>query len=286
MLHIERAETYWERAKHESDIVLFTDVIYRTNQAFEGMLKEAYSVLAEKKPSRIAPHKIEEYLSDAGLFKERVLSAFTNYRTEWRNKSTHDYTLFFSEQEALLAINSVSAFCVILLDQIVTKANKIYERERAKLLSEQVKSSIDNYNSLNLSDRAKWLLVKSYEYIDIPQPHLLRELEFLGLLSGFIEAVDTTIKVQTDVLLNSKTRARADLILADEHEKVIVELKRTLHQYNSSALNQLMSHMDLSETKYGIIMSFDGTAKKGEAITQNGLFESSPKITFIRPTSM
>lgn len=52
ILHIERAEKYWVNAKEDSDEIMFTDVIYRTNQAFEGALKEAYLVLAEKDPNK------------------------------------------------------------------------------------------------------------------------------------------------------------------------------------------------------------------------------------------
>ncbi len=69
----------------------------------------------------IPPFQIEKHLENEDLLKERVLNQFTNYRTEWRNKSTHDYQLFFASQEALLAIVSVSAFFNILLDQMLEK---------------------------------------------------------------------------------------------------------------------------------------------------------------------
>jgi len=39
--HIEVAERYLTRAREGREEDLFNDVIYRTNQAFEGMLKEA-----------------------------------------------------------------------------------------------------------------------------------------------------------------------------------------------------------------------------------------------------
>jgi hypothetical protein len=38
--HIELADRFLSRARSEHDPDLFNDVIYRTNQAFEGMLKK------------------------------------------------------------------------------------------------------------------------------------------------------------------------------------------------------------------------------------------------------
>ena len=53
----------------------------------------------------------------------------SRYRTEWRNPSTHDYKLDFDEDEALLAIASVCAFAIVLLDQITEKLN--FDRAKA-----------------------------------------------------------------------------------------------------------------------------------------------------------
>ena len=97
--HIEIAERHYEGGKSGDDY-LFNDVVYRSNQAFEGALKEAYRIITGRDSSRITPHKIEKYLEQNNVLKERVLQLFTNNRTEWRNKSTHDYNLYFSEQEA------------------------------------------------------------------------------------------------------------------------------------------------------------------------------------------
>ncbi len=72
--HIERADAHWLRAKKDADDALFYfDVIYRTNQAFEGILKEAYSVLTFKDASKMNPYEIEEYFINKATFKEHVL---------------------------------------------------------------------------------------------------------------------------------------------------------------------------------------------------------------------
>jgi len=121
LLHIETAFRHLSRGKGESDDTAFTDAIYRTNQAFEGSIKEAYRVLAGKDPSKKTPFEIEGYLEENGVFRYRVLKQFTNYRTEWRNPSIHDYKLDFDESEAFLAIVSVAAFACLLLDEITER---------------------------------------------------------------------------------------------------------------------------------------------------------------------
>jgi hypothetical protein len=71
--HIEIAERHFIMGK-KGDDYLFTDVIYRTNQAFEGSLKEAYAVLTGKSPEKETPYQIEKYLESQQLLKERVCS--------------------------------------------------------------------------------------------------------------------------------------------------------------------------------------------------------------------
>src|SRR5437867_10656757 len=104
--HVEVATRHLKRAQRSKDDSAFTDAIYRTNQAFEGSLKEAYRVLAGKDPNKTRPYDIELYFQQNATLRQRVLDQFTTYRTEWRNTSTHDYRLDFDEDEAPLAIIS------------------------------------------------------------------------------------------------------------------------------------------------------------------------------------
>src|SRR5262249_49401315 len=108
--HLETSFNHLSRGQQQGEETAFTDAIYRTNQAFEGSIKEAYRVLAQQDPGQQRPYDIENYLENNKLLRQRVLSQFTNYRKEWRNPSTHDYKLDFNESEAFLAIVSVSAF--------------------------------------------------------------------------------------------------------------------------------------------------------------------------------
>jgi hypothetical protein len=116
--HIETAYKHFARGQSDADESAFTDAVHRSNIAFEGSAKEAYRVLAGKDPMKLRPYDIEQYLIEHKVFRDRILSLFTNYRTAWRNPSTHDYTLTFDEPEAFLAMISVSAFTKLLVDEI------------------------------------------------------------------------------------------------------------------------------------------------------------------------
>lgn len=116
--HIEIAFEHYDRGNNDRNESAFTDAIYRSNQAFEGGLKEAYRILAKKNPSKEYTYNIEQFLESHSIFRERVLSQFRWYRTEWRNKSTHDYILNFDGNESLVGIISVLVFIILLVDQI------------------------------------------------------------------------------------------------------------------------------------------------------------------------
>ena len=228
--HIETAEKYLIRAKKENDENLFTDVIYRANHAFEGILKEAYTILAEKDASKKTPNEIEQYLTNHNVFKPRLMDLFKNYRTEWRNPSTHDYKLFFSEQEAFLAIVNVSAFVSILLDQIIEKIN--YTAEKAKTESQValIRKNIVNYDKMPLQQKLNELFLSfSHDLITSQKANReIREYEVLGLLNGFFSAVDPTIKMEQEVAIGTKPRLIADMVFSFGDEKVIVEVKRIM----------------------------------------------------------
>ncbi|MGS0496325.1 hypothetical protein ACU8V4_03495 [Pseudoalteromonas mariniglutinosa] len=256
--HIEIAELHFEQGRENGEH-LFTDVIYRSNQAFEGALKEAYRVLNSSDPARKTPFQIEQYFESSNVLKERVLNQFTNYRTEWRNKSTHDYQLFFSSQEALLAIVSVSAFFNILLDQMLEK--HAYEMEKARLshLSKSVFSDVDNYESLGFMQQCIELLTHfsaelSQELDGRESP---REYELLGKLSGFISAADPEIKIATEKAIDHASgKLRLDLLLEKGESSVIVEMKRPSIEWKRRAregLEQLRHYLIATKLVHGIV---------------------------------
>jgi hypothetical protein len=70
--HIDAAYRHLGRGQSDGDDTAFTDAIYRANQAFEGSIKEAYRVLAERDPQRMRPYDIEKYLEEKQIFKDRI----------------------------------------------------------------------------------------------------------------------------------------------------------------------------------------------------------------------
>lgn len=227
VVHIETAERYWNRAREEKDDDLYTDVIYRTNHAFEGILKEAYAVLTEKDSSSKTPYEIESYLLSNNVLKQRVMDLFTNYRQEWRNPSTHDYKIFFSQQEAFLAIVTVSAFVSILLDQIIEQINFKEEQARVQSRAAKIKSSLKEYDSRSLSERVAELLLAFTEHIrsSLPRDRRLNEVELIGSLMGFISSIDPSITSRSEEIAVGSVVYRPDFVFASGKEKAILELK-------------------------------------------------------------
>ncbi len=80
--HIEVAERHLSEARAGSGDELFNDVIYRTNQAFEGMLKEAYRVLEQEDPGKLRPFDLEQHFARNEVLAKRVQELFANYRRE------------------------------------------------------------------------------------------------------------------------------------------------------------------------------------------------------------
>ncbi len=257
--HIEVAERHYTSGK-QGDDYLFNDVIYRSNQAFEGALKEAYRIITGKIEDKITPYKIEQYFEDNGVLKERVLQLFTNYRKEWRNKSTHDYKLYFSEQEAFLAIVNISAFVNILFDQMLEKT--AYDKEREDLKSKSYKVS-NNFSNQNLLEKTIELLKlfsdeisQKYSGATIPW---ITEVQLIGALTAFINNYAQEIKVFPDYTINvesNKKRYQIDFLLELDNSKLIIEVKnpiRRLGDMIASGTEQLSQYLAISEAQTGIL---------------------------------
>lgn len=257
--HIEVAEKHFEGGKAGDDY-LFNDVVYRSNQAFEGVLKEAYRIIERKDPNDLTPHKIEKYFEENNILKERVLQLFSNYRTEWRNKSTHDYNLYFSEQEALLAVVSISAFVNILLDQMIEK--KSYDEETTNIKSGTF-HVIDVQNTESLVIRVTELMVLfSKEIPNIligsASPRLM-ESALMGAMIAFLNNYASDIKVDSQYLITFGIPLRKyyiDLLLELDDEKVIIEVKNTLRKPSDvfrGGIDQLFNYLFGTGIKNGIL---------------------------------
>ena len=257
LLHIETAFRHLSRGQDADDETAFTDAIYRTNQAFEGSVKEAYRVLAGQDPAKKRPFDIENYLEQNNVFRSRVLSQLTTYRTEWRNPSAHDYKLDFDESEAFLAIVSVSAFACLLLDQIAERL--AYKRSQAE--AEAQKAALDA--SLAQPVNADLLvrvteLLNQFCAIHLPSASSsgrATESQVIGALHGFLSSAAPELTVQTEARLDAERSFRADLLVSRGGEKVVIELKRRLmKQSYANAVAQVEQYLLIGGIKDGILL--------------------------------
>lgn len=256
-IHLERAEYYFNEGK--SDSLYFNDVIYRTNQAFEGALKESYIVLAEKESRQVekeTPYKIEKYFEQNEIFKDRVLELFSNYRNQWRNKSTHDYQLFFDENEAFIALINVSAFVHLLLKQIQEKT--AFESEKSRLSKSATKlDSIKNI--LKADDKLLDTVTKLLKefIIDNKLNEGLNQQESVtnGMLNAFLSETKDYLNIRREPLVGK--HLRPDFIISSKNEKLIIEVKRFLTVINiEPAVNQLIAYMNQADINTGILFAF------------------------------
>src|SRR5947209_5677962 len=258
--HIETAHRHLSRGQEQQDYSAFTDAIYRTNQAFEGSIKEAYRVLASKDPSKATPYQIEQYLQQNKIFRDRVLSQFTSYRTEWRNPSTHDYNLDFNEDEAFLAIVSVSAFTKLMLNQVTER-----------LAFVEVEADLKEHNGSPAQERsspaeplaqriAAAILSFVGQYLASNQ-HLSieTEMQLLGALAGYLSKVEPSVSVALDQAFGEERRFRADMVATSESEKLIIELKRTAStEVIANGLRQVEAYLQASQIRFGLLFAYGG----------------------------
>ncbi|WP_258098600.1 GxxExxY protein [Marinoscillum pacificum] len=256
--HIERAEHLFNEGKRKGDEHFFTDVIYRTNQAFEGSLRTAYMILAdqtEEKANKKRTVDIEDYIANNSIFHDRVLHHFTNYRQEWRNKSTHDFKLFFSESEAFLAIGNVSAYTYLLINQIIEKlAYKVEQQKLAKQKKQKEKiRQVASDEKLDLKEKITAWIMLFLESTDKDfNTHL--EIELIGMFEAFLDVVTDTIKVNREVKIENGSRPyRIDMLIEQGKEKVILEFKSPRMRYHKGYEQQILSYMGFTGIKEGIL---------------------------------
>jgi len=283
--HIEMAERHFVNARENSDSDLFTDVIYRTNQAFEGILKESYRILAEKDPSKKRPSDIEKYLAEKNIFQPRVMELFTNYRTKWRNPSTHDHIITFTESEAFLSVLSVTAFAGILMDQMIEKVTYEQESDRFQGMEDRFKKILRDYEGEPLIDRITYLLQEADNQV-FGQRSFPSEVELAAALRAFISTVLPKVKVSEQPLSRDDIGSlRPDFIFDDGQDRVVLEVKRYRKWTTESqltAFNQIKRYLDVTNIPHGILLLYPAdNAEKSEEKYNKVLVEHLDSDRFI-----
>ena len=285
LLHIETAFQHLSRGQAANDETAFTDAIYRTNQAFEGSIKEAYRVLAGQDPAKKRPFDIESYLEKNKVFRSRVLSQFTTYRTEWRNPSTHNYKLDFDEGEAFLAIVSVSAFACLLIDQIAERLSYLKSQAEAEAQKQVITETLAGSLNASLLTRTIDVLRQfcSIYTVSVNSTPQYTETQLIGALHGFLASAAPELKVLTEARPAMNHPFRADLIIERSEEKLIVELKRRLDRKNFyNVLVQIEHYMLISGIKNGIVLFLPESPSELEVqeVDVNGI---GGKLTVLLP---
>ena len=255
LLHVETAFRHLSRGRKEGDETAFTDAIYRTNQAFEGSIKEAFRVLAGQDPAKMKPFEIESYLEKNGVFRARVMRQFTNYRTEWRNPSTHDYKLGFDESEAFLAIVSVTAFACLLLDEISEKLSYLKSKADTESQQESLQKRISPSETDLVSELIRAIQEFTSRHQAVSDVSRESEAQIMGALHGFLTAALPGVQVTTEVQLVPNRPFRVDFFLQRGDETVILDVKRRFFRKNyQNALAQVEHYMLLGDVKNGILL--------------------------------
>lgn len=247
--HAQAAVKHLGRGQREGDESAFTDAIYRTNQAFEGSLKEAYRVLADKDPDHVRPFDIENYFTQNTILRPRVIAQLSAYRMEWRNPSTHDYKLDFDEDEALLAIVTVCAFAIVLFDQIAERLSFLRAQKATATLP---KTTDTGQPLLDVVAAA----VQKFRMPTHPGRTEPREVEILGALAGFLSNQLPSAVIQSEAELVSGFRV--DMVVERDREQVLIEMKRASPEsmQTHDAIYQLTHYMVLSGAKSAVLFFY------------------------------
>jgi hypothetical protein len=273
LAHVEVAYKHLRRGQRDSDDSAFTDAVYRTNQAFEGGLKEAYGVLAKKSLDKARMFDVEQFFGKSNVFKKRVLDQFTNYRQEWRNPSTHDHKLDFSESEAFLAIVSVTAFSCLLVDEMALQLARDREEEATKLLVQTIKSKF----KLAEGDLLGRVTEALKSYFTLRSAEELESNSFpqwLGSVAGFLSAIFPGAEVLSEAQIGGeKRKIVADVLVKSAGQSVVVEIKNRVNIFTyESMLVQLESVIASSGYRDGIVFYLPTEVASGHIFEQDRLF--------------
>jgi hypothetical protein len=279
--HIDAAVRHLLRGQTAPDESLFTDVIFRCNQAFEGSIKEAFRVLAGKDPQHKTPADIEKFLAAGNILRKKVLDQFTTYRKEWRNPSTHDYTLDFDEDEALVAIVSVTVFAIVLCDQIDSKlafndaaagkAGSLSKADKEGPLLDLVTSKIVSF-ATNYGDGVGSTSSTAHDYYRLE-----------GALAGHLSAELATVPSITITQGKRLMEREADIVIEKGPEKVVVELKRTPSLLDHTGIaqrgvRQVSLHLEAPDVSAVVLVYSTRGAKEYDVAPGPGILSKRVRI--------
>lgn len=288
--HIEMAVCHLEGGQSEGDPRLFTDAVYRCNQAYEGSIKEIYRVASGKDPAKIKTAKIEEYLEKESGVRQRIIAQLNRYRQEWRNPSTHDYTLDFDENEAFLAIVNIVAFAKLAIGQIGSmlafkEAQEASETIGAEMEPKGYKRGLPLAQSAAIGT-AVWLAdpPTTIRSADHPVSENAVASSVAGFLSGS-EARDISTELERKI--SEDPPVYADLFLRSGGQTVVAEFKQASAGLSAfdRALETIGRHLDYSGADAGLVALYSPSAAVDYAVAE-GHLDNDKSIHFVLPRNM
>jgi hypothetical protein len=261
IVHIDRAENFFQQAKIMKDDQFYTDVIYRTNQAYEGILKIAYTIftrgtgegLEETGYTTLTTYELENYFEENNIFNQRVRLTFLFYRKYFRNPSIHEDGLFFSRDEALIAIFQVSAFIYVLLNQMVESWAK--RKVELQMILEEIlmKASDDNEKTIE-----EVTIEKISTFHQIPKDKVIFEnnmLQIIGAMKGYLENTVKGVEAVTHYKGEDVMGYQPDIVLNYENETYLfIEVKNEYTKEKQEfGYKQLRDSLFRSDVKSGIL---------------------------------
>ena len=286
--HIEIGEQHFQRGRDEGNSDLFSDVIYRANQAFEGSLRESYTILAGKNPDKKKAFEIEAYFAKENIFKERVTDLFTNYRTKWRNPSTHDHLSSFTESEAFLGILSVTSFAGVLIDQMIEHIVFDHEKKRLSKQLNALNKALSKHADEPFVDRLTYALSHFVSQKSLSEVH--SEIELSANLNAFLTSImPSLISLQEPQFNDSQGIIRPDFLISENDHTAVIELK--LYQIwqdslEQTAKDQIRRYMSATDAEVGILLLVPAkgnmAGKETSAITIASKLEDGRYFVIIR----
>lgn len=273
LAHVEVAHRHLIRGQKDADETAFTDAVYRTNQAFEGGLKEAYGVIAKKSPDKARIFDIEQHFIKSNLFRKRVMDQFTHYRQEWRNPSAHDYKLDFNESEAFLAIVSVTAFSCLLVDEIALQLSRDREQEAAKFIANKIQGEVAAEESDLLGGVTRalktYFTLRSKDEVENNSYS-----QWLGSVAGFLAVLFPDADVLSEAQLDGgKRRMVADILIRKGDQSVVVEIKNRINLLTyESMLTQIENAIANSGHKDGVVFYLPTMVDSGKVFEKDRIF--------------
>ena len=272
LTHIERAEYFMIEAERLNDDQYYNDSVYRANQAFEGILKEAYLYFTKSERSKKNNYQIENYLLRKKVLNQRVADLLKNYRTQWRNPSTHDYGLLFNQQEALVAVVSVQMFIKVLLDQIFAEA--AFRKEQRRTMTDNVrKSKVKGYENLPLLEKIAILCSAFAKSFEVETEESYQSYAgYEGTLEAFIGSFDSNIEIKSKMRSSNlpiNIKAGPDFFISSGSEDLILEFKIGYKtEYVEDVLFRMSQYLSVYNPKQGLVFFYEPRIKTYNLVKQ------------------